>query len=649
MAATIQNNRWVRQPDDLAVQLREKQISDFFAAWIAIEEGTTGLLLVHGRYDQRLDPGQHVIEGFMGGHGKKTLVLVNLGEVMLHITLPRLLTKDPVPFGVETAITLRFNPGREALFLSNFMSGREELGASDMRRLVYPEVNEAAQDWASKYTIRQLAEDLSLRNDLAMALESHIRPVLDRYGLTFGRMEVRDFKCEIWDKSLNLRVETSLQVTQEQAELEGRKRLFDLAVETDIQDVTEETQATATYEKRIQLWQRMNRAANQEQMDKISSEADLVTFIRDTDKDRLLKEDEYERFKVALRDAGEDHERMRSHFQRVVQMEENYDFRRKELALDNTLSREQLEGEMGLERIRVESQLETDLKRTDLILERQRRENEHQRTEDDLESAARWERELKQARTESEAQGVDRESQRLDGELAIALQEKQSAQQRLDQQESMRLQQEQQNADQERTLTAQEAELNMRLRELKERHQMELESTQSMDAVSIHTLIAVAPGEKAPLLAELAKTEAFKTMSPEQILAIAAEKSPELGLALGEMAAHGDSEQAKAMYERLISEQKESASEARERQREMTQTMQEMFNKALETQAQVSSAFASGGGQGAQAPQAQAGSAGATPAPVGERVVVCRRCQQDSPVATRFCPNCGDTLMVDTR
>jgi hypothetical protein len=646
MAPTIQNNRWVREPDDFAVELREKQIADFFAAWIAIEEGTTGLILVHGRYDKRLDPGQHVIEGFMGGHGRKTLVLVNLGEVMLHITLPRLLTKDPVPFGVETAITLRFNPGREAIFLSNFMSGRNELSASDMRRLVYPEVNEAAQQWAAKYTIRQLAEDLSLRNDLAMALEAHIRPVLDRYGLIFGRMEIRDFKCEIWDKTLNQQVETSLQVTQEQAELEGRKRLFDLAVETDIQDVTEETQKTATYEKRIQLWQRMNRAANQEQMDKITSEANLTNFIRDLDNDRVLKEDEYERFQIALRDAGEDHERMRAHFQRIVQMEEEYDFRRKELALDATLSKEQLEGDMGLERIRVESQLETDLKRTDLTLERQRRASEHQRTEDELESSSRWERELQQARTESESQGVARETQRLDGELAIALQEKQAAQQRLDREESMRMDLERQSTEQEQALITQEAELDLRLRELKERHQQELESMHAMDAVSIHTLIAVAPGDKAPLLADLAKTDALKSLSPEQILALASEKSPELGGALAEMAASGDSEQAKAMYERLIAEQKESTADMRESQREMTQTMQEMFNKALETQAQVSSAFAAGSGQ---APQPQAGGAGPASASGTDRVVVCRRCQQDSPVATKFCPNCGETLMTDTR
>jgi len=644
MPATITNNRWVREPDDFAVELREKEISDFFAARIVIEEGTTGLLLVHGRFDRRLDAGNHVLEGFAGGRGRKTLVLVNLGEVMLHITLPRLLTRDPVPFGVQTALTLRFNPGREAIFLSNFMSGKNYLGASDLRNLVFPEVNEGAQIWASGHTIRELGEDLSLRSQLSIALESHIRPVLDRYGLAFGRLEVRDFKCDIWDKSLNARVETSLQVTEEQANLEGRKRLFDLAVETDIQDLTEETEKTATYEKRIALWARMQRGANQEQMDKIQSEADLVDFMRQIDQDRVLKDDEFERFKIALHDSGEDRERLRAQFVRIAQMEEEYDYRRKELTQQASLSQEQLEGQMGLERLRVESQLETELKRTDLTLERQRRESEYQRTQDDLDGAIRWEHELSQARTSAEAQGVARETERLDAEMKLALEDRQAAQQRLDQQETGRIRFEQQEREQELALKAQEEQLQLRLRELRERHQLELESMQAMDAVSLHTLIAVAPGEKAPLLAELARTDAMKDLSPEQILAMATEKRPELGDALAEMATKGDSAVVKDMYERLLEEQKSAATEARQSQQDMTRVFQDMFNKALETQSQTAQAFARGGTQPAPpaAPGAPATAADAPP----QRVVVCRRCQQESPTGTRYCPNCGDTLMT---
>ena len=60
------------------------------------------------------------------------------------------------------------------------------------------------------------------------------------------------------------------------------------------------------------------------------------------------------------------------------------------------------------------------------------------------------------------------------------------------------------------------------------------------------------------------------------------------------MAAQGGSEQAKVMYERILEEQKSASAELRESHREMTDMMKEMFNKALETQAQVAASFGQG-------------------------------------------------------
>ena len=126
-------------------------------------------------------------------------------------------------------------------------------------------------------------------------------------------------------------------------------------------------------------------------------------------------------------------------------------------------------------------------------------------------------------------------------------------------------------------------------------------------------------------------------------MAMASEKNAEPGSAIAEIATKGESAQAKVMYERLLEEQKAASGEMRESQREMTQTMQDMFNKALETQASVAQAFAAGGGQ---APQAQTPAAGAAPSAEPQRVVLCRRCFQESSVGTKFCPNCGETLMA---
>ncbi|MCH8309748.1 MAG: hypothetical protein IIB17_04540 [Chloroflexi bacterium] len=648
MVVNIANNRWVRNTGDFAVNLGEKDLSGLFSRKIVIEEGTAGLLMIHGRYDQRLDPGEHTLEGGLGAilrsKNRKNIVLVSLGEVSLELTLVRLLTKDPVPFTVRTAVTLRFTSGREAVFLSNFMSGRDAIGVNELKSLVYAELKEGAQDWAGRHTINELAEDLALRDELAMTLESHLRPLLDRYGLSFGRLEVKEFTCEIWDKSVEKRVETSLQVTQEQAELEGRKRLFDVAVERDIQDLAEETQKTATYEKRIELWQRMRRASNKEEMDKITSERDLEDFIRTADHDKVIKEDEFERFKIALEEAGEDKDRFRAHMLRIADMEEQYDYKRKEVAQHTALSREEAEGELGLERLRLESSLETELKRVDLEMERERREADHRRTQDELEAAARYEREIQEAQTEAQTQGVARETSRLDAEMALAIEEKSAAQGRFDEQERTRIELDDRAARQEQDLKAQEAALDLKLKELRDLHQRELETIGAYDGVSLHTLIAVSEDGKAPLLAELARTEALKDMSPEQILAMAAAKSPELGGALAEMTTKGDNVQAKEMYERLLEEQKSASSQARETQQDMTRTMQEMFNKALETQSQVSQAFAQGISQ--PAPQAaQGGSAQPGTASGPQRVVVCRNCMAESDAGTRFCPNCGATLM----
>ena len=81
---------------------------------------------------------------------------------MIEVTLSDLLTSDPVPFSVRCAISLRFTPGRESIFLSNFMSGKDALTVDDLNELVYAELKEGALEWAGKHNIKELAEDLSL-------------------------------------------------------------------------------------------------------------------------------------------------------------------------------------------------------------------------------------------------------------------------------------------------------------------------------------------------------------------------------------------------------------------------------------------------------------------------------------------------------
>ena len=51
MVVTVDRNRWVRNPEDFAVDVRQRDISGLFKKAIFIEEGTVGLHLIQGRFD----------------------------------------------------------------------------------------------------------------------------------------------------------------------------------------------------------------------------------------------------------------------------------------------------------------------------------------------------------------------------------------------------------------------------------------------------------------------------------------------------------------------------------------------------------------------------------------------------------------------
>ncbi|MDP6783624.1 MAG: hypothetical protein QGG56_08685, partial [Dehalococcoidia bacterium] len=193
-------------------------------------------------------------------------------------------------------------------------------------------------------------------------------------------------------------------------------------------------------------------------------------------------------------------------------------------------------------------------------------------------------------------------------------------------------------------IEAEEQRQGLELQQQQEKHRLELEKLREMDRLSIQGLIAISGDSKAPLLAELARTESMKGLSVEQILAMAAEKKPEVAQSLSELASGAGSEEQKQLYERLLSEQKDSQKQTREDHREFIQIQKQMFQDTMDTLSQIAQANARGQGPPLAAPGVGATQPGSPPPGTPERVVVCRCCLAESPVGTKYCPNCGDSL-----
>lgn len=596
-------------PNEFAIRLSGRELDGLFTKTATVEEGTVALLFVDRKYEGKLEPGAHQVgsDGIWALFGKsradRSVVLLSSRERPVELTIPRLVTKDPLFVEFNCRFLIKLAPGGEVPFVTSLMIGIQTLDIADLEDVLAGEVKDIAQAWVGQRSIEELANNLELKRELTYELEAQLARTFQRYGLSFEGIELTNFKCAEWDKIKEGSVDVFLQISEREATLEGKKRLFDVYDREQLQEIAELTEKAALAEKRAQVFDRLRRAANSDRMNEITTRKEMEDFIRLADRDKLLKDHEYTDFAAHLEYVMEDNERKRAHLLVLADTERKWERERAELSGKVGLKTQEKEGEIGLNRLDKEWEVESRLKEVDLDVEKRRRLQE----------------------------------------LELELQDKEVTQEIRQYSDRKRAELDVWEREQRGMLDKLREEQKLQLERVRQAHQLEMEKMQTMDGLSIHNLISVSDETKAPLLMELAKTESMKNLSPEQILAMAAEKSPELGKSLAELAAASPSAEQKDFYEKLLQEQKEAAGQTREMYKDFSETTQKMFNKALETQSDVSKAFASGMGKlGGKS------SGGASSRDGGDedesRVVVCRKCQKESPVGTRFCANCGQAF-----
>ncbi len=275
---------------------------------------------------------------------------------------------------------------------------------------------------------------------------------------------------------------------------------------------------------------------------------------------------------------------------------------------------------------------------------------------------------LQQARTQAEIDAIEREQDRLDLELGMQALERMKAIKRKDEEERLLIALRVQREQAEIGLMAEQRRLEMQLQAERQRHEQEMAARAQQQKYELdrleryvqmgsEALIAASGPEQGALLVSLARAKALEGKNAEEILAMAAENSPAVAEAFKEkfraMAEGKMSEGEKALYERLMAEQKEMMGVQRQMAEEQARRQQELATEALRTQAAVAKAFAA---TQAHTPGAQVG---VVPAGGGPQVIqsggtggaqgtggtgkvqVCPRCRVESPVGEKYCSNCG--------
>ena len=259
------------------------------------------------------------------------------------------------------------------------MKGRMSYLVSELRSSLYDEMQNAFNEVIGKKTVTDLNWDLSLKREFEVFVERHLGTTFQRTGLNFIQLRTIDYRFKGFDKIRGMHEEVFLLVSEDEAKLQKRKRLFDVFDQDQLQDIFEDTRKADYYEKRIEVWKRLRSL----DMDNVRSVDDYEAFIHEIDKGKMLRVDEVEALKNSFAQSG--------------------------LRREFLLKKIDLEQEIEYEGLRLVGKEEIELKRYEVEAQRKRKEFD--------EEIRNY---LEKAKAQAAAKDLEREADQKDLDMGLS-------------------------------------------------------------------------------------------------------------------------------------------------------------------------------------------------------------------------------------
>jgi membrane protease subunit (stomatin/prohibitin family) len=635
----LTGNHWARRVEDFATRVEVDDVEGFFKKGLIVEAGTKAIFFVNGACSGILPPGRYEMGGLLQkiknllDSKTSTAVLVDTGDVELHFSVADLLTRDPIKLAAECRLVVQMdNP---SLFFENMMKGRQNYLLDELRGFLEGELRNCLSEFLGGKSVQELSSSLAVKQQMEQGVAQHLATTFDRKGLSFIQIRIFDFRHPRLDSLTNKREEYWLnaqdletKIAAEGATMGLDRRLLD-------QETAKALMQLEVYEDRAKVFARMRQAVASNEMNQVTSEMELAKFLQAIDKDKLLREEEMRQLVQDFGEKKEDHDLARAHLIQRLKIEQ-----------DNDLARAELTGKVTFNRTVSEAVRAEEIAQLDHELAARRKEVETRQAEEwtriqqdvaakRLEAGAAIDLGAMKKEKEIELQRKERtteiETDAMETETAIRMLKQMKATKR-----------EEADWDMERELREHALKSETAMKESAQLHAQELAKIQVLSSLSTEALIAAAPADRAAMLAELKRTEGLMGLSEEQILAMAADKNPEIARAFQEKFRGSSAADVQKAYDRMLAMKDQSTADLKEMSREYAHMMQEMFNRGMDTQRDTATAAAR---------SAQPGTMVITP---GSGVVhtsslgtdaanriVCPKCHLKTVEGNKFCDNCG--------
>lgn len=581
-AATDQQNRWKRPPDEFARRIEAGDLNSLLQPGLVVEAGTQALIFQAGALAATVSQGTFDLSRPLPGVDAAvpaTAIVMDAGDTTLSLLYSELRSREDVPVDVIVEVTVGLADA-VALY-TNLMHGRESLTIAALADMVWAAGANVVQASLRSAGINELDGNLPLKADLERDLRTHMDTALQRNGLRLIDLRFLDFQSPMYEKVRQRRAETFI----------AQERITDI-------------------EQRAALNQRLRETLTRERLHKFSSATDLEEFVRQTEHElgmkQVIRREEMEELKRTYENKRDDDELARKHLLEKLELEHDLVMRR----LNWSGEREKLDHQIEQQRKTLEAQQQMEWSTFQQQL--QKRGALRGESVEDARSKAEEVRikmglagEALELRAKRAAQEHDEESRRIQRE-----QEEKDR-------EAARLREAQDQAarhEQERIRALSEAEQARLAADLKKTEIFQGMSDEQILALmakdSPHVAEAIAERARAQAQAQAASSQEVKALY-ERVLAGKESEADRLERIMG---------QALGTAERIAGA---SAGKEREQKAEVRDVLEQSMDRLGDVATARAAAPVAGGG--------------ARPA----ADVVCPDCHRQSPAGSKFCENCG--------
>lgn len=195
-------NRWVPGPDELAVFFGVRELSGLFVKTLRVPATARGFIL-QGDKATEVPQGEYEIEGFFTRLNH--LLRDQHAEILVTRTgaLPVPFAFDDIPTCEHLAIALRFTVSVRVenvpAFARHFMTAPGTIGARELGELLAHPVRQLALEFIGARSIRELAANGQLREQLDQRLQGGLQPLLAAYGLAATAVETFELRHDKYD------------------------------------------------------------------------------------------------------------------------------------------------------------------------------------------------------------------------------------------------------------------------------------------------------------------------------------------------------------------------------------------------------------------------------------------------------------------